>query len=160
MAKKTYKNNKIKKLTVAVQASLLRRVFPTSKITNFRDKELIWQHIIKPSPLSAEYAVKLHYKMGDRPHVYILEPKPLTLAKSAKRLPHVYDQAKQRLCLYYPDGKQWNSTMPLVETVIWWTFEWLYHYELWLGTDDDWKGGGIHPFVNQTKIEDTIKSNK
>jgi len=146
--------SKLNVFPIAKQIGLLKSMFPASTVTNIRDKELIWQHIIKPSPLSAEYAVKLEYKIGLQPKFYVTNPKPLALAKKATRLPHVYDQKKQRLCLYYPDTFQWNSSMPLAKTVVWWAFEWLYHYELWLGTDDDWRGGGIHPFKNQPKIED------
>jgi len=147
--------NRVKPFGIAAQVGLLRSMFPTSTATNLRDKELIWQHKIKPSPLSEEYTVKLEYKIGASPKMYVVKPKPLPLANKATELPHVYDQKKQRLCLYYPDGNQWNSSMPLAKTVVFWAYEWLYHYELWLGTDDEWKGGGVHPFENQPKIDDT-----
>lgn len=147
--------SKVKPFSIAAQVGLLKNMYPTSIVKNLHDKELVWQHKITPSPLSDEYILKLEYKIGYQPRVYVLDPYPLALAKKATRLPHVYDQKKQRLCLYYPDGKQWNSSMPLAKTVVFWAFEWLYHYELWLGTDDDWKGGGVHPFKNQPKIDDT-----
>lgn len=146
--------NKIKPFPIASQAGLLKSMYPGSVLTTFRDKELTWQFTLRPSPLSDEYTVKMVYVLGSAPNVYVLKPFPLALAKGAVTLPHVYNKKKQRLCLYYPDGKQWNSSMPLAKTIVWWTYEWLYHYEIWLGTEDDWKGGGAHPFKNQPKIED------
>lgn len=159
------KKNSTKAMSIAAQANLLKRMFPGSIVHTFRDNELIWKHKIRPSPLSVEYDVKLHYKMDikkkskkdRRVNFYVTDPKPLALARNAKRLPHVYDQQTQKLCLYYPDGKEWNSSMALANTVVLWAYEWLYHYELWLGTNNEWKGGGIHPGVNQTKIEKIIK---
>ncbi|WP_293886372.1 MULTISPECIES: hypothetical protein [unclassified Sphingobacterium] len=145
--------NKQKPLGISVQAGMLKSMFPKSSVTNKRDKGLIWKHKIQPSPLSDQYVVKLEYDLGKPPRFYVVDPLPLPLSKNAKKLPHVYDQKKQRLCLYYPDGKQWNSSMPLAKTVVLWAYEWLYHYELWLGSDDDWKGGGVHPYKNQTKID-------
>lgn len=152
--------NRIKPIGITAQVGLLRSMFPTSTVMNLRDKELVWRHTIKPSPLSDEYTVKLEYKIGSNPKMYVTNPKSLKLAKKATKLPHVYDQKKQKLCLFYPDGKQWNSSMLLAKTVVLWAYEWLYHYELWLGTEDDWKGGGVHPFKNQPKIDDTKQNNK
>jgi hypothetical protein len=145
--------NKVKPVSIGVQIASLKNMFPASTATNVRDKQLIWHHKIRPSPLSDEYTVKLEYTIGKSPKVYVTSPKPLLLANKATRLPHCYDQKKQHLCLYYPDGTQWNSSMHLAKTVVFWAYEWLYHYELWLGTDDDWQGGGIHLFKNQPKID-------
>ena len=61
-----------------------------------------------------------------------------------KELPHVYSQKEQRLCLYYPRGRcAWNSSMGIAKTIMPWTSEWLFFYELWLATGE-WLGGGIH----------------
>lgn len=150
--------SKNKPFLIGAQAGLLKSMFPDSTVTTSMDKKLTWNYTLRPSPLGDEYKVRMEYELGSSPKVYVLSPKPLALARGAKRLPHVYDQEKQRLCLYYPDGKQWNSSMPLAKTIVWWIYEWLYHYEIWLGTDNDWKGGGVHPFKNQPKIEGTEKS--
>lgn len=142
---------KVKGMTIVAQAGVLKSMYPESTVTTFRDKTLIWRHTLQPSPLGAEYVVKMEYTLGERPKFYVVNPMPLELARGAKKLPHVYDQKKQRLCLYYPDGKQWNESMPLAKTLVLWAYEWLYHYEIWLGTDDDWKGGGVHR-SNKPKI--------
>jgi hypothetical protein len=147
--------SKIKPFPIAAQAGLLKSMYPGSVVATSRDKELTWQYTLRPSPLGDEYAVKIVYMLGSAPKVYVLNPFPLTLANGAVKLPHVYDQKKQRLCLYYPDGKQWNKSMPLAKTIVWWIYEWLYHYEIWLGTEDEWKGGSVHPFKNEPKIEES-----
>jgi hypothetical protein len=72
---------------------------------------------------------------------YVLDPKPLSLAKDAKFLPHVYSTPEQRLCLFFPDGTEWNHSMLYTTTIIPWAFEWLVHYEIWVGTEE-WHGGG------------------
>lgn len=155
------KNNHI---SIAIQAANIKRMFPDSTVTTFHDQELTWMHTITPSPLGDNYEIKLVYKInGSRkrlgaqktnsaPKIYVLNPK-LALAKGKTKLPHCYDQKKQHLCLYYPDGKEWNKSMLLTSTIIPWAFEWLYHYEIWLGTGE-WMGGGIHTISKVPKLAD------
>ena len=35
--------------------------------------------------------------------------------------------------------------MPIADTIIPWTSEWLFFYELWLATGGEWLGEGEHP---------------
>ncbi|MFR1627012.1 MAG: hypothetical protein ACLSU6_08680 [Thomasclavelia ramosa] len=57
--------------------------------------------------------------------------------------PHKYHKniKKQevQLCLNMP--YEFDYSFRLVDTVIPWTQEWLYHYEIWLATGK-WQGGG------------------
>jgi hypothetical protein len=144
---------KTKPIPIAVQALHIKRMFSESKVNTVHDQQLIWTHSITPSPLGDLYKVKLVYYIDQAPKIYVVAPKPLPLARGKARLPHCYDQKEQRLCLYYPDGKEWNKTMLLANTVIPWTYEWLYHYEIWLGTGE-WTGGGVHPQNNLPKKQD------
>ncbi len=48
----------------------------------------------------------------------MLDPKPLSLAKGKKKLPHVYSTSKQELCLYYPKDNDWNASMLYVNWLI------------------------------------------
>lgn len=132
---------KINKLAIGVQANSIRNMFPGTAIHTVHDQSLSWTHTITPSPLGDMYKIKLVYDIADRPKVYVVHPNPLLLAKDCTRLPHCYSTEKQHLCLYYPDGREWNKSMLLTKTIIPWTYEWLYHYEIWLGTDK-WHGGG------------------
>lgn len=155
------KNNHV---SIAIQSANIKKTYPDSTVTTFHDQELTWTHTIMPSPLGGRYEIKLVYKInGSRnrlgsskttsaPKIYVLNPK-LELAIGETKLPHCYDQKKQHLCLYYPDGKEWNKSMLLVTTIIPWTYEWLYHYEIWLGTGE-WTGGGIHPVSKTPKLAD------
>ncbi|WP_347160131.1 hypothetical protein [Pontibacter chitinilyticus] len=141
---------KIKPLPIGVQALNIKRIFTGSNVTTFRDNHLTWTDTISSSPLGELYKVKLEYHVNQPPKVYVIKPKPLPLAKGKTKLPHCYDQKEQQLCLYYPDGKEWNKTMLLATTIIPWTYEWLYHYEIWLGTGE-WTGGGVHARNNLPK---------
>ena len=135
---------KIKSLSISVQTMSIKRMFPDTAVTNTHDQLLTWVNTISPSPLGDAYKIRLVYHISDiRPKVYVLNPKPLPLAKNRENLPHCYDYVKQELCLFFPDGREWNKTMLLTATIIPWIYEWLYHYEIWVGSGD-WFGGGVH----------------
>lgn len=127
-----------RKRNIAAQAKYLQAIFKESTI-NYTSRELIWRGNIKPSPIHDTYSVKLYFKKGNRPKVYVLNPK--LIIPTGKELPHVHSE--DDLCLYYPNGKEWNEEKFLVKTMLPWASEWLYHYEIWLVTGD-WNGGGIH----------------
>jgi hypothetical protein len=124
------------------QAGALRACFPQSTISRNGEDEITWVGTLRPTPLSGIYKVKLHYSRKKGVAIYVLEPK-LALAKGCTRLPHVYDHEKQKLCLYYPNTREWHAGLWFVKTIIPWASEWLYYYELWLATDGQWLGGGI-----------------
>ena len=90
-----------------------------------------------------KYLIKVVYQREKHPNVYVLDPKPLTLAKGETRLKHVYNTEKQHLCIYYKRAKEWDETQFIADTIIPWTSEWLLHYEIWVATGI-WHGGGIH----------------
>ena len=93
--------------------------------------------------LSPKYLIKVVYHRESHPNVYVLDPKPLTLAKGETRLKHVYNTEKQHLCIYYKRAKEWDESQFIADTIIPWTSEWLLHYEIWVATGI-WHGGGIH----------------
>ena len=144
---------KIKPISIALQALNIKKMFPDTKVINQRDQLLTWTHCLTPSPLGDNYEIKLVYQITDKPKIYVTKPKPLALAIDETKLPHCYDQKLQYLCLYYPDGKEWNKSMLIAKTIIPWAYEWLYHYEIWLGTGE-WTGGGVHPIKNRPKVSD------
>lgn len=143
------------KISIHNQIGAIRSYFPEGIFTKRSDLELEWIGKITPTPNSLTYSIKLCYSFKDGVSVFVTDPKPLELAIGKTRLPHVYSHEMQKLCLYYPNGKEWNRTKYLVHTIIPWTSEWLLHYELWLITGV-WNGGGIHPEENK----DTLKSNE
>lgn len=80
-----------------------------------------------------------------RPEMFVLDP-DLDLLAKGKALPHIYpsNASGVKLCLWLPDKREWMVSMPLGETYIAWTAEWLLYFELWLATGT-WSGGGVHP---------------
>lgn len=135
---------KKKTISVFAQGGMLRDFFPDSTLKIVRlGKELIWEGKLQPSELSVTYDIRIEYSIGKDPDVYVINPSPLLLAKDATKLPHIYNQEKQHLCLYHRRMNEWNGCKMIAKTIIPWTSEWLYHYEIWVSTGT-WHGGGIH----------------
>ena len=144
------RNNRI---SLVIQEGCLRHTFPGCIVTRNREESLVWTHTITPTPLSRQYKVKLRYVKNEGVKFFVVDPKPLLLAAGKKYLPHVYSTPDQRLCLYYPNGFEWNVGMLYTKTIIPWAVEWLYHYEIWVGTGE-WYGGGItHESEVEKKLE-------
>lgn len=57
-------------------------------------------------------------------------------------LPHVY--ALNTLCLFL-GNREWHESIPIADTLVPWTSQWLLFYELWLATGGEWLGEGEHP---------------
>jgi hypothetical protein len=74
------------------------------------------------------------------PSVRVVEPG--LESRGGEAPPHLY--RGEKLCLYYPRFNEWHGGMFLAHTIVPWTSEWLFNYELWLATGE-WFGGGIHP---------------
>jgi hypothetical protein len=51
-----------------------------------------------------------------------------------------------RLCLFDPQTAEWSPGAAIADTIVPWTYEWLFYFEEWL-VSDEWKGGGRHPEV-------------
>lgn len=121
-------------LSVAHQALGLRQLFPNLP-AKVRAGRLEWTGILTPTPMSRDYTVKLTYSQITRPRVVIIDPKLHCVTDGA--IPHLYRDGS--ICLN--DTHQWDPSMLLVDTIIPWTSEWLYFYELWVATGT-WFGDG------------------
>jgi len=130
-------------INLARQEAALRYNFPNAKITRQGDSVLNWEYVLRPTSVSEEYRVKLIYTRNKGVKVFVLEP-TLKLAEGKKTLPHVYSTPEQRLCLFYPNGKEWNESKFLIHTIIPWISEWLYFYEIWVGSGVWYGGGTVH----------------
>jgi hypothetical protein len=111
-------------LPMAVQKMCIRERFPQFKHSNMQGA---WIGTLKPSENSPEYLVKVAYVLHNIPQVFVLKP------KLHPDSPHIYKDSGA-LCLYYPEDRSWNSQKLLGNTILLWTAEWLYYYELWLAT--------------------------
>ena len=119
----------------------LSAMFPGSRLKMERAK-LIWTGGLRPTRRSDRYEVNVLYNLCFEPEVRILFP---SLVPRDGFLPHYYHDT-ERLCLYDAGKHQWDPSMMLGDTIIPWTSEWLYFYELWRGTRK-WYGDPPSPSV-------------
>lgn len=107
-----------------------------------RAHKLTWHTSIQPTALARQYQVSITYLIGKTPAVQIDEPDLEVLAEG-RPLPHIY-MDPLRLCLHLPGSEDWDAAKRIDQTIVPWTYTWLFYFEDWLATDD-WKGGGRHP---------------
>jgi hypothetical protein len=120
------------------QIADLRAKYPDSQ-AQWKQGVLFWTGSIQPNPLCATYRVGISWDgHRRRPLVRVLAPR--LMMPDGKYLPHVFPG--DELCLHYPS--EWSAKMPIADTIVPWTSEWLFFYELWLATDE-WHGGGHDP---------------
>ncbi len=101
--------------------------------------DLVARGQVQPTEMMQVYTVRLEFD-GWTPSVRVLDP-PLRPRPDAEEIPHMYEQ--ERLCLYYPQYREWTPADLLSDTIIPWTARWLFHYEVWHAVGE-WHGGGIH----------------
>lgn len=142
-------NRKIRELPLITQEKMLLRAFPNSIVKRGKFR-LWWQGKLKPTALSSEYSIAVKLEYG-KVETFVIEPQKLALFEGETSLPHVYSTSKQKLCLFFPDGKEWSKGKLLVDTIIPWTCEWLYFYEIWVLTGA-WLGGGTKHETEKIKI--------
>lgn len=134
-------------INLGLQMIALKRAFPDSECTVKRNR-LRWRGSLAPTPMSETYSVRLEYTLEKSPRVHV--EYPALVERDGEELPHVYPDGA--LCLYYPRAGEFSKRLFLAQTVVPWTSEWLFHYELWHVTGE-WLGGGIHP-GDSTPIRD------
>ncbi len=119
---------------IGIQSALMRRHFPSFRYEN-RRRPPAWFGTLRPAEWSREFKIRIDHPAPDRtPKVWVTAP-PVH-----PKAPHRYGDGS--LCLDYPkDGREerWHPGAPLAWTVVPWTAEWLFYYELWLETGD-WYG--------------------
>lgn len=108
--------------------------------------ELTWDFNIRPSAVGRLYGLRLKFKQNHFPEVFVVNP-DLNLLAKGRQLPHVYSNSPVRLCLHYPQYREWIPTQSIVVTIVPWAYLWLAYFEDWL-ISDEWKGGGKHPGEN------------
>jgi hypothetical protein len=129
-------------LTPAQQFMFLRANPICTGMGRLQATGLTWEYSDRPTPLSREYSMRIIFRRGETPDVFVTDPDLLTLAGD-RPLPHVY-RNPLRLCLTLPGAQEWTGRMRIDQTFVPWATTWLYYFEEWL-TSDEWKGGGEHP---------------
>jgi len=135
------------RITVAQQLMELRRACPDGYGDIIHVGELQWDYETQPTPIGRIYQIRIRYRLEASPKIFVISPNLWDLA-DGREIPHLYDQALQRLCLYLPSTGEWNATKWLANTVIPWVNLWLFYFEDWLQTNE-WRGGGKHPPEDQ-----------
>jgi len=119
-------------ISLPIQLCCLSELYPESKGNIIKNK-LHWTYSLSPTDLSPIYKVKIEYSLRSSPEVFVVEPKLIT--RENESLQHVYrSEPFPKLCLYFPGDNEWNKKMLLAHTIVPWTCEWLYFYEIWLIT--------------------------
>lgn len=141
MANKFFKKPK----NVAIQLLNLKSKYESLNYDLHKGK-LLWEQRVRPSELSKTYDITLKYN-GVYPEVYLYNQG--IMKEKDEYIPHCYKRHYKsendeyvRLCLYYPKYQEWSKDMLLSDTIIPWTIDWLYFYELWRITGK-WLGGGV-----------------
>lgn len=75
---------------------------------------------LRPSPESVTYQVRINYEPNASPKVFVVSP------RLVGKPPHLYRDGS--LCLYW---HEYTNSMGFGETIVPWTAEWLFFYELW-----------------------------
>ncbi|MDG4972483.1 hypothetical protein [Lactococcus lactis] len=148
VSKKYYPRKKI--LTPIQQFFLVKQNFSKAKIVNNQGKLHLYISL-QPSVFSPSYPIEIiEYSRGKYDTWLIGNIQKIDDPK----FPHKYEVDKKnnkvRLCLYHPNRGEWTKDQEIYNTLIPWTCEWLYYYELWLD-DGKWRGGGEHPRLNDRK---------
>lgn len=136
---------RIHKLDLGTQLLHLRAMNLPGALGQLRAGSLTFEYTAQPTSISREYSLRLTYRRGDRPEVRVLAPNIPELAAGHGRVPHLYEHSHPvRLCLYLPRAREWGPEMSLAQTVVPWSIDWLFYFEIWLATGE-WNGGGEHP---------------
>jgi len=134
---------KQRRLSTAHQMLHLKKVCPSGYGAFNRGRGLIWRYETQPTPISRNYKIRVEYQLNKPPSIFIDTPNLRELV-GVNKIPHLYSQERQKLCLYKPGKGEWSSEMLLALTVLPWAELWLFYFEEWL-LSGEWKGGGEHP---------------
>jgi hypothetical protein len=131
-------------LTVRQQIAAMRRAWPAFKCCRL-EEQVIWVGPLQPAEWTSTHTVELHFWARRREEaggasVRVLRP---ILKVTDTELSSVHMYRDGQLCLFNPNRKEWNAGQSVADTIVPWTSEWLYFYEVWLRTGS-WLGGGDH----------------
>jgi hypothetical protein len=130
-------------LTAEQQLLHLRRSGLCHGSGDVRRGDLTWRFQAQPTPASRVYDIRIELPLVGSLDVIVDKP-DLRLLADGRRIPHVYGEAPMDLCLFRPEYGEWQGWMRLDETIVPWTYAWLFYFEHWLARGE-WLGGGEHP---------------
>lgn len=122
-----------------MQEYYIQALFPSFKMYIGSGGFGYWEGYLKPTPMSANYKVKIDYSEKTN-YVNVSVLGPHLISRAGEKIPHRYSNGS--LCLFYPKDKEWHPKMHLAATIIPWTAEWLYYYEIWM-ISGNWNGAEV-----------------
>lgn len=125
------------------QIASMKSKYPQFNITYPTHSSMKVVGFLQPTSRSVLYNFELKYNLTGNPRTKIISP-VLQRNSKGEDIPHIYPG--EYLCLYQPKYCEFTRADFLSDTIIPWTSMWLYHYEVWLMTDE-WLGGGEHPIT-------------
>lgn len=135
-------------LTVREQDIRMTKRWKTLRAVEYdpRRERIVWRGSLHPR--FNEYLVEIEYSMDmvvEGPRVRVKSPELIRQPGNPEgSLPHVYQRDTDPfLCLFDPRKVEWTGWMPVADTTVPWTINWLTCYEDWLLTGE-WHGGGRH----------------
>lgn len=126
-------------ISLAEQIAVMKRHFP-GFAADWHKNIVQWVGELQPGELSQRYRIKIIHQLHKDPSVFVREPQLVPDANGF--IPHMYRD--DRLCLFYPQRREWSQQRHVATTIVPWTSLWLRHYEFWQATGE-WLGGGEHP---------------
>lgn len=131
-------------LSVRQQVAAMRRAWPRFRCSRIGETAN-WVGVLQPNSWIQGYRVHIRYWPKRREQeggvsVRVLEPE-LKISDAQMREVHVYRSGG--LCLFNPHRGEWRPGACVARTIVPWTCEWIFHYEVWLATGE-WLGGGDH----------------
>lgn len=125
-----------KPLTLPMQAAQLRACgFATPTLSPTR---MVSTGRIRPGDSCALWNVEVVYRQSGSPTVYVLSD-AVNLLEPAP--PHVFprdETGRYPLCLY---DHGWDRHESIANTIVPWTAEWLFFFEVWVATEQRLGGG-------------------
>jgi hypothetical protein len=116
------------------EAEELRKRYPTCTV-QLRQRNLRCRVTLQPTPSSATYSILITYDWFRPPRARVLRPH--LEPNSDNELPHIYPDGT--LCLHTVEDWAWDKL--LADSIVPWTSQWLFFYEIWKLTGQ-WLGSG------------------
>lgn len=112
-------------LTLEEQNQLMKKHFPQFKLIYPPTSNYIsWIGDIVSPYSGKKRKVEIQYSLGwIFPRVYV--------EGVTSNAPHIHISLGNCLCLYKPKFTNWNYSMPISETIIPWTINWIIQWEVW-----------------------------
>lgn len=127
--------------TLIQQQTALRQRHPYLE-TRIDGVAVVAEGVMRPTPLSREYRIRIRYALGTFPRAEVLDPTPARRHPD-QVVPHT-NGADHVPCLFTPQSRDWTRDRYLADSVVPWLAEWLIFYEGWRATGK-WYGGGTLP---------------